>query len=104
MQRTKPFGQTGTSNKKTKFRPFRISKPQIPSTKLQITNKSQIPIFNDLNIFGVLFSEDDVKVWNFEFLSLGFVCHLGFVICNFHQLPPLHRRNEDELNSNSSIP
>jgi hypothetical protein len=32
---------------------------------------------------------------------------LGFVICNFHQLPPLHIKNEDELNPqflNSSIP
>jgi hypothetical protein len=37
-------------------------------------------------------------------MMLGFVCYLGFVICNFHQLPPLYIKNEDDLNSNSSIP
>ncbi len=25
-----------------------------------------------------------MKVWNFEFRSLLFVCYLDFVICNFH--------------------
>jgi len=50
------------------------------------------------------FFYDDVGVWNFEFRSLEFVCYLGFVICNFHQLPPLYIKNEDEFNSNSSIP
>jgi hypothetical protein len=37
---------------------------EIPNFKHQITNKSQIPIFNDQNIR---------QVWNFEFWSLLFV-------------------------------
>jgi len=71
----------------------------MPNPKHQIINKSQIPIFNDPNIFEILISQDYVKVWNFEtgdppagwgvqakrgqFRSLLFVCYLGFVICNF---------------------
>ncbi len=53
-------------------------KSQAPSTKPgprpeggdsegEITNKSQIPIFNDQNT---------KQVWNFGFWSLGFVCYL----------------------------
>jgi len=30
-----------------------------------------------------------MKVWDFEFRLLLFVCYLGFVICNFNQLPRL---------------
>jgi hypothetical protein len=37
---------------------------EIPNSKHQITNKSQIPIFNDQNT---------KQVWNFEFWSLWFV-------------------------------
>ena len=44
-----------------------------------------------------------MNVWNFEFRSLLFVCYLSFVICNLHQLPPLHIKNEDELNPKSKI-
>ena len=29
------------------------------------------------------FSEDDMKVWNFEFRSLLLVCYLDFEICMF---------------------
>ena len=77
---------------------------EVPNLKHQITNKSQIPISNGPNIFGILFLKENSKVWNFEFRSLLFVCYLGFVICNFHQLPPLHSTNENESSSNSSIP
>jgi hypothetical protein len=35
---------------------------EIPNPKHQITNKSQIPILNDPNIFEILFFYDDVKV------------------------------------------
>jgi len=47
---------------------------KISNSKHQITNKSQIPIFNDQN---------KKQVWNFEFWSLLFVCYLRFVIWNF---------------------
>ena len=66
------------------------------------------------------FFYDHVGVWNFEtgdppagrgvqvkrgqFRSLGFVCYLGFVICNFHELQPLYIKNADELNLQSAIP
>jgi hypothetical protein len=39
---------------------------QIPNTKHQITNKFQIPKFNDPNMFGIVFLKEDVNVWNFE--------------------------------------
>ena len=38
-----------------------------------------------------------------NFWSLLFVCYLGFVICNFHQFPPLYIKNEDELNPQYEI-
>ena len=52
---------------------------------------------DDLNYFGfssidenIFFNSfaflQDHKVWNFEFRSLKFVCFLGFVIWNFHEL------------------
>jgi hypothetical protein len=41
--------------------------PKITKSKHQITNKSQIPIFNDQNLPG-----QDI-VWIFEFWSLEFV-------------------------------
>jgi len=44
-----------------------------------------------------------VKVWDFEFGSLEFVCYLGFMICNFHQLAPQHTKNEDESNPKFAI-
>ena len=46
---------------------------QIPNFKHQIPNKYQVPISNDQN-----------KVWNFEFWSLLFVCYLRFVIWNLY--------------------
>ena len=79
---------------------IRIPKLQIPSTKLQVNLKFQYSMTK--HIYNFLF-KDDVNVWNFEFRSLGFVCYLGFVICNFHRLPPLHSKNKDELNSHFEI-
>ena len=55
------------------------SEGQIPNPKCQITNKSQTPICNDPNIFGILFFKIDVQVWDFEF------------------------KKENELNSNSEF-
>ena len=55
------------------------SEGQIPNPKHQITNKSQITICNDPNIFGILFFKTDVQVWDFEF------------------------KKENELNSNSEF-
>jgi len=52
---------------------------EIPNPKHQITNKSQITICNDPNIFGILFFKTDVQVWDFEF------------------------KKENELNSNSEF-
>ena len=48
---------------------------KISNSKHQITNKSQIPIFNDQNT---------KQVSNFEFWSLLFVWYLIFVIWNFY--------------------
>ena len=45
---------------------------------------------------GILFSLEDVNVWNFEFRSLLFVCYLGFVICYFHVSI---RNPQSEINS-----
>jgi hypothetical protein len=51
---------------------------EIPNSKHQITNKSQIPISNDQNMFGIL---------NFGSAFGGlFVCYLRFVIWNFLSL------------------
>jgi hypothetical protein len=44
---------------------------KIPNYKHHITNKSQIPIANEPN------------VWDFEFWSLLFICDLRFGICDF---------------------
>jgi hypothetical protein len=54
---------------------------KITNSKHQITNKSQIPIFNDQNLPG----REIVFVLDFEFRSLFFVCFLGFVIWNFNK-------------------
>jgi hypothetical protein len=51
-------------------------KSQIPSTKLQINLKLQIP-----NRFKAIV----FFVWDFEFRSLLFICFLGFVIWNFNK-------------------
>ncbi len=51
-------------------------KSQIPSTKLQINLKFQIP-----NRFKAIV----FFVWDFEFRSLFFVCFLGVVIWNFNK-------------------
>jgi hypothetical protein len=47
---------------------------KITNSKHQISNKSQIPIFNDQNLLW-----GDI-VWVFEFRSLEFVCNLIFGI------------------------
>jgi len=47
--------------------------------KYQITNESQISIFNDQNLPG-----QDI-VWIFEFWLLEFDCYLGFVIWDFNK-------------------
>ena len=52
---------------------------KIPNLKHQITNKSQISIFNDQNL------PDKDIVWIFEFWSLEFVWYLGFDIWNFNK-------------------
>jgi hypothetical protein len=44
------------------------SQLEIPNPKHQITNKSQIPIFNDPNLFGILFFEMMLGFW---ILKLG---------------------------------
>jgi len=51
---------------------------KITNSKHQITNKSQILIFNDQNLLG-----RDI-VWIFEFWSLEFVCYLEFDIWDFN--------------------
>jgi hypothetical protein len=51
---------------------------KITNYKRQITNKSQIPIFNDQNISG-----RDI-VWIFEFRLLEIVWYLQFGICSFN--------------------
>jgi hypothetical protein len=56
---------------------------EITNTKHQITNKSQITISNDQNVFEnpnsdhfdfssieMLFPQDRIRVWDFEFWSL----------------------------------
>jgi hypothetical protein len=52
---------------------------KITNSKHQMTNKSQIPRFNDQNL-----PRRDI-VWIFEFRSLEIVCYLGFVIWDFNK-------------------
>ena len=72
---------------------------KIPNPKHQITNKSQITIFNDQNIDHSCSTSprkpwfagdgadgktaDGSFVWDFEFRLLGFVWYLLFGVCNF---------------------
>jgi len=65
------FAISGIIHNYDGYHAFPITDNKIPNSKHQITNKSQIPIFNDPN-------------WNFEFWSLGFICDLIFVICYFN--------------------
>ena len=54
---------------------------KIPNYKHQNTNKSQIPIFNDPNI------------WNFGHCFLFDICYLVLVISYFHYAIPLKRKH-----------
>jgi hypothetical protein len=58
-------------------------KSQIPSTKLQINQKFQIPSRFNAQFRHMHRVSDCFFVWDFEFRSLLFVCFLGFVIWNF---------------------
>jgi len=77
----------------------RSSLEKIPNLKHQITNKSQISIFNDQNILCIFIAFFDAHcsasdeamlitvvlfVWNFEFGLLEFVWNLVFGAWNFH--------------------
>ena len=68
------------------------SQLEIPNPKHQITNKSQIPIFNDPNLFGILFFEMMLGFWisNFGHWDLFVIWVLWFVISvNFRFPAPL---------------
>jgi hypothetical protein len=60
-------------------------KSQIPSTKLQINLKLQIPNRFNAQRRRLRRVSDCFFVWDFEFRSLLFVCFLGFVIWNFNK-------------------
>jgi hypothetical protein len=53
---------------------------EISSSKHQITNKSQIPILNDQNRFGI---------WNFGHWDLFEICDLEFLFLQYSKKPRL---------------
>jgi hypothetical protein len=67
------------------------------NSKHQITNKSQISIFNDQNLPG-----QDI-VWIFEFWSLEFVWYLGFDIWNLNN-SIRHQQSKSPLVTNKAGP
>ena len=50
---------------------------KISNSKHQITNKSQIPIFNDQNRF---------EIWNFGYYDLFDICDLEFLILHYSSI------------------